>query len=1154
MKNLMEVKKMTRSTIICISFIIVSLMFAGQSYATVDPATILGVWLLDEGTGNIAADSSGNGNDGTIVGAPAWVAGQSGSALRFTGSGTYVTCGNAEALNVGVFSVSFWYNFPATQSWNHMISRGQHVASGTPGSVNWGVMMYSGEQRILYETYNNTGWTAISADTTIGVWHHVVATFDGATMQLYQDGQLIGTQGGGVLLDQSRAFVIGGRSDAGSVGGLFSGSLDEVAYFSAVLTPEDVAAIMTDGLATITVNPRARRPDPKEGALNAQTWVSLGWKAGDFAVSHDVYLGESFEDVNSGAAGTFRGNVASPFFTAGFSGSPYPDGLVPGTTYYWRIDEVNSADPNSPWKGSVWSFSIPPTKAYNPDPPSGTKYVPTDVALSWTAGLGAKLHYVYFGDNFDTVSNATVGIPRATLNYTPAGPLAKGKTYYWRIDEFASPTTYKGDVWSFTTVPDIQITNPDLVGWWKFDEGYGKKAIDFSGHGNDGTLGGDPVWIEGVMDGGLYLSGNDYVAIDGVDNDITGTNMTLSVWIKTTQSGEGELFAANESDSDYALLFGIQGGNPYRWEGADEQYPPAVNDDQWHMLTYVRNGSTASIYVDGVQRVTQSSAFTLDTVTRWSIGQEWDTSPSDFYAGIVDDARIYNKALTADEVKQLMRGDLLRAWNPSPPNWSTVGIERATSVTWSRGDKASGHDVYFGLDKAAVTSANASDTTGVYRGRQSATSYTPPEGVQFNGGPYYWRVDEVNTDATITAGGIWSFSIAAYALVEDFESYNEILSGQAGSNLVYMTWLDGFANPTAYGGSTMGYPQGASLETANVHGGRQAVPLIYSNSTASFSEVERTFAAQNWTSNAIQTLSLWFRGDATNVPGQLYAKINGVKVLYGGDASNLKKPIWQTWNIDLASAGVNLQSVTRLAIGVETKGATGTLLLDDIRLYPLPRQLVTPVQPDPVGLVSRFAFEGNANDGVGGHNGTPNGGPLYAAGKFGQAISLDGLDDHIVVGSVGISGTAPRTIAGWAKASTTTFPAWINIFGFTGPSGNNGHFDIELVGNSGTVSTLGWYGLHVYGWERNIVPVDSEWHHLAASYDGTTIKWYGDGLLIGSANRVLNTPDNVHVGKRQDNTNYFPGSVDEVQIFSRVLSDAEVAGLAGMTLPFDKPF
>jgi hypothetical protein len=137
----MEVTKMKRLTIICISFLVFGLIFAGQSYAKIDPDTILGAWLLDEGTGDITADASDNGNDGTLINTPNWIAGWSGNALEFEGSSSYVDCGNAETLNVGVFSVSFWYNFPTTQGWNHMISKGQHGASGSPGSVNWGVMM-----------------------------------------------------------------------------------------------------------------------------------------------------------------------------------------------------------------------------------------------------------------------------------------------------------------------------------------------------------------------------------------------------------------------------------------------------------------------------------------------------------------------------------------------------------------------------------------------------------------------------------------------------------------------------------------------------------------------------------------------------------------------------------------------------------------------------------------------------------------------------------------------------------------------------------------------------------------------------------------------------------------------------------------------------
>ena len=154
-------------------------------------------------------------------------------------------------------------------------------------------------------------------------------------MQLYFDGVLTGnTSGAGILLDPSRSFVIGARSDAGSAGGFYSGSIDDVGYFTAILSPEDIQAIMDNGLAGIIGGqPLARRPDPKDGALLEQTWGSLSWSAGDFAISHDVYLGENFDDVNDGAADTFQGNHASTTLIIGFAGFPFPDGLVPGTTY-----------------------------------------------------------------------------------------------------------------------------------------------------------------------------------------------------------------------------------------------------------------------------------------------------------------------------------------------------------------------------------------------------------------------------------------------------------------------------------------------------------------------------------------------------------------------------------------------------------------------------------------------------------------------------------------------------------------------------------------------------------------------------------------------------------------------------------------------------
>ncbi|MBC8472870.1 MAG: hypothetical protein H8D56_25690, partial [Planctomycetes bacterium] len=197
-------------------------------------------------------------------------------------------------------------------------------------------------------------------------------------------------------------------------------------------------------------NPFARRPVPEDGALHADTWISLAWRAGYYAVSHDVYMGVNFDDVDAGAEGTFIGNQATANAVAGFPGFAFPDGLVPGTTYYWRVDEVNEADPNSPWKGPVWSFSVPPKTAYNAVPADGAKFIDPEADLRWTAGFGAKLHHVYFGESFDDVNNAAGGLPQGITTYA-LGTLEPEKTYYWRVDEFDAIKTYKGNVWSFTT-------------------------------------------------------------------------------------------------------------------------------------------------------------------------------------------------------------------------------------------------------------------------------------------------------------------------------------------------------------------------------------------------------------------------------------------------------------------------------------------------------------------------------------------------------------------------------------------------------------------------------------------------------------------------------------------------------------------------------
>ncbi len=407
-------------------------------------AELVGYWRFDEGGGTTAVDSSGSGNDGTLNGDPQWVEGQLAGALDFDGNGDYVEVPHSPSLSItDEITVAAWTNMRANASGEMaIVSKGGWAANDlpyelteTPGGV------------IYWQFYDDGGRDTCAPDSPpVGEWHHIAGTYDGIIFKCYIDGELADEWGYVGKMPQNTASVTIGRRSRG--GTWFNGMIDEVVIYDHALNEDEIPKIMmgAGGFAP------ASRPNPPDGAMHPDTWVNLSWRPGDFAVSHDVYFGDNFDEVDNATheSETFRGNQTSTYFVAGFPGYPYPDGLVPGTTYYWRIDEVNDADPNSPWRGPVWRFSIPPRKAYNPKPADGAEFVALDSKLSWTAGFGAKLHTVYFGDNYDTVNNAAGGLPQGTTTYTPSALQAE-KVYYWRVDEFDAVATYKGDVWGFTT-------------------------------------------------------------------------------------------------------------------------------------------------------------------------------------------------------------------------------------------------------------------------------------------------------------------------------------------------------------------------------------------------------------------------------------------------------------------------------------------------------------------------------------------------------------------------------------------------------------------------------------------------------------------------------------------------------------------------------
>jgi len=359
--------------------------------------------------------------------------------------------------------------------------------------------------------------------------------------------------------------------------------------------PSQGARVATSGTGTTTMlhieygSKRAFIPAPADGAYYRDTWASVSWNKGDTAASHDVYFSENRADVEAGAESAFLGNQGTEFFVVGFPGMPYPDGLVPDTTYYWRVDSVE-ADGTTKHQGFVWSFTVAPKTAYAPEPAEGAELVDPNVVISWQPGFGAIVHTVYFGDNFDDVNNAAGSLPQGTTNYTP-GTLEFAKTYFWRVDEFDPPFTHKGDVWSFTTEGAVasldpangavDVTQTPVLTWvpgvngasHEVYFGSDKDAVTNAGTSSPEYKSSGNLGSESYEPGQLEWNTTYYWRVDEANNANADSPWTGPVWSFTTAN----FLIIDDFESYNDINEGEPGSNRIYLAWADGFDNPAVN-------------------------------------------------------------------------------------------------------------------------------------------------------------------------------------------------------------------------------------------------------------------------------------------------------------------------------------------------------------------------------------------------------------------------------------------------------------------------------------------------------------------------------------------------------------------------------------------------
>jgi hypothetical protein len=701
------------------------------------------------------------------------------------------------------------------------------------------------------------------------------------------------------------------------------------------------------GVAALGPKFSAYYPVPEDGAIYPQTWASLGWTAGDTAATHDVYFSDNFDDVNDGTGDAFRGNQTSVYFIAGFAGVPYPDGLVPGTTYYWRIDEIE-ADGTTIYRGNVWSFTVPPKTAYVPVPADGSDGAALDVKLSWTTGFGAKLHYVYFGEDFDDVNNAVAGFPNGTTTYNP-GTLKLAKTYYWRIDEFDAVATHKGQVWSFTTEGAVSGPNPAkgavgvsptvVLGWdagavaasHEVYFGADADAVKNATKTSPEYKGPKALGEESYDPGQLMLNTAYYWRVDEANAASTDSPWAGNVWSFTTGDffviDDFEIYDANDNQIWYSwhdgLGYGVPGVGDYF---AGNGTGGAVGDETTASYT-----EEAIIRPGGLQSMPLSYDNNKQGFSKYSEAELKLSDIRDWTAEGVAELSIWFRGNGAS-VGSFVEGPI-----------GTYTMTASGADIWNTADQF--HYAFKTLTGAgsiiakviSVEQANDWSKAGVMirdtlaAGSKFAAVYITPtdaaDGTSTNGCRFQARLDTdvaAVSDSSVATAEQMAIIAPYWVKIERDVAGNFRGSYSAdGSNWRQMSWN----------------PQSISMNS-NVYIGL-AVTSHNAGATcqAKFSNVTITGAVgAQWANQDI--------GITSNDAEPLYVAVSNstgspaVVVNDNPDAANITT--WTEWIIPLqafADQGINLANVDRIAIGLGTRGnmtipgGSGKMYIDDVRLY-----------------------------------------------------------------------------------------------------------------------------------------------------------------------------------------------------------------------------
>ncbi len=636
---------------------------ANYTEAVCQPLTgLVGGWGFDEASGTGATDGSGRGNNGTVSGATRTTAGRFGSALTFDGVNDWVTVPDSASLDLSNRATLEAWVFPtALGNWRTVLLKEQ------PGQLVYGLYANNDASRPSGHLFT-TGdlWSNGSSQLPLNAWSHLAMSWDGVTQRLYVNGNQVASRAvGGTLVNSAGALRFGGNAVWSE---WFAGRLDEIRVYDRTLTQAELQADMS---TPVTCSGSPPPPPPPPPPALAVSTANLSFTATEGGANPAP---QTFNVTNTGGGSlSFTDSEAAPWLSVSpASGSapatvtvtPSIAGLAAGT-YTAPITVTAAGASGSPKTIDVTLTVQPATPVL--------AVAPTSLAFSATqGGASPAAQTVNVSNSGGGSLNFTASDDQAWLGVAPGSGSAPASLSVSANIAGLAPGSYSGTVTigaaaasgSPKAVTVTLTVNPAPpagsapVGAWGFDETSGTGVTDGSGRGNNGTISGATRTPSGRFGSGLTFDGvNDWVTVpDSASLDLS-TRATLEAWVFPTALGSawrtvlikeqpGQLVYALYANNDLLRPSGHLFTTGDLWSNGSTQ----LQLNAWSHLAMTWDGTTQRLFVNGNQVASRALTGTLPNSTgvlRFGGNAVW----SEWFAGRLDELRVYDRALTQADVQ-----------------------------------------------------------------------------------------------------------------------------------------------------------------------------------------------------------------------------------------------------------------------------------------------------------------------------------------------------------------------------------------------------------------------------------------------------------------------------------------------------------------------